>query len=64
MVALIFPLSALDAAQASTCGDPEFVTSDPNGMWSDGKYVVHNNMWNISGYDVNETLSACSHRNW
>ena len=64
LAGLIVPLSTTGTAQAATCNDPEFVTSDPNGMWSDGRYVVHNNMWNIAGYDVSETLSACSHRNW
>jgi Glycosyl hydrolase family 12 len=33
-------------------------------MWSDGGYVVHNNMWNVSGYNVSETLRACSHSSW
>ena len=54
----------IGAAQAAPCANPEFVTSDPNGMWSDGKYIVHNNMWNASGYDISETLRACSYRNW
>jgi hypothetical protein len=33
-------------------------------MWSDGDYVVHNNMWNVDGYNVSETLEACSHASW
>jgi hypothetical protein len=48
----------------NTCTNPRFVTSDPNGMWSDGGYIVHNNMWNIGGYNVSETLSACSYDSW
>jgi hypothetical protein len=52
------------AAQGVRCTDPQFVTSDANGMWSDGGYIVHNNMWNVSGYDVSERLSACSYKNW
>jgi len=33
-------------------------------MWNDRGYWVHNNMWNASSYDVSQTLSACSFRNW
>lgn len=48
----------------SSCTDPVFVTSDINGVWSDGGYSVHNNMWNSSGYSVSETLYACAYNNW
>jgi hypothetical protein len=64
LVGLLAPLGAVTPADAATCSDPKFTTSDPNGMWSNGAYVVHNNMWNASGYKVSETLKACSHRNW
>ena len=65
VVGLLAPVGgALAPAEASTCSDPKFVTSDPNGMWGEGAYVVHNNMWNASGYNVSERLSACSHKNW
>jgi hypothetical protein len=60
----LLPLGAGGAASAAPCTNPQFVTSDENGMWSDGKYVVHNNMWNTAGYAVTETLEACSYRNW
>lgn len=63
----VLTLSVADAeaaATARTCRHPAFVTTDPNGMWSKGRYIVHNNMWNIAGYDVSETLSACSPGNW
>ena len=63
-VGVLFPLGTADTASAAPCTNPKFVTSDENGMWFDGRYVVHNNMWNVSGYDVTETLAACSHRNW
>jgi hypothetical protein len=46
------------------CATPAFTTSDPNGGWSAGGYYVHNNMWNIAGYQVSETLRACAHDNW
>ena len=56
--------TATAAPVAARCSDPKFVTSDPNGMWSNRGYIVHNNMWNVSGYDVSENLSACSYKNW
>ena len=33
-------------------------------MYSDGDFIVHNNMWNISGYQVSETVEVCSYRSW
>src|SRR6185503_2616798 len=48
----------------ASCTNPAFVTSDPNGGWSTNGYYVHNNMWNVSGYNVRETLSACAFNNW
>jgi hypothetical protein len=61
---LLTTLGVASPATASTCTDPKFTTTDPNGMWSDGGYIVHNNMWNAAGYDVRERLAACSFRNW
>jgi hypothetical protein len=62
---LLVPGTASATTSASAaCSKPRFITSDTNGMWSNGGYIVHNNMWNVSGYDVSETLSACSYRNW
>ena len=52
------------AGGTSACTDPVFVTSDPNGGWSDGGYYVHNNMWNSSAGLGPETLYACSYHNW
>jgi len=49
---------------ALKCTNPVFVTSDPNGGWSDGGYYVHNNMWNSSAGLGPETLYACSYNNW
>ncbi len=48
----------------TNCTNPVFTTSDTNGGWSTNGYYVHNNMWNVSGYSVFETLYACSYRNW
>lgn len=53
-----------EAGTARACKNPDFVSSDPDGMWATGHYVVHNNMWNASGYEVAETLRACSAGNW
>jgi hypothetical protein len=65
MVGLLAPVSgAVAPANAAACSQPKYVTSDPNGMWGDGAYIVHNNMWNASGYRVSEKLRACSHQNW
>ena len=56
--------SADAAGTARACLHPSFVTSDPNGGQTFGRYYVHNNMWNIAGYNVRETLRACSAGNW
>jgi hypothetical protein len=49
---------------ASTCKNPLFVTSAPNGGYSDSGYYIHNNMWNSSAGLGPETLSACSYHDW
>lgn len=61
---MLVPGSAGASSRSHECRNPRFSTSDTNGMWSDRGYIVHNNMWNVSGYDVAETLAACSYRNW
>jgi hypothetical protein len=48
---------------ASACTNPVFVTSDPNGGYSNGGYYVHNNMWNTQEAGP-ETLYACAYNNW
>jgi Glycosyl hydrolase family 12 len=52
------------AAGSASCTHPSFVTSAPTGIWGNGGYYVYNNMWNVSGYNVSETLYACSYSNW
>jgi hypothetical protein len=64
LAALVSPILLVAPAHAAGCADPRFVTSDQDGMWSSRGYVVHNNMWNVDGYAVSETLRACSYRNW
>src|SRR5215469_4785996 len=49
---------------SATCKHPVFHTSDPNGGWQDGNYYVYQDMWNASGYSVQQSLYACSHSNW
>lgn len=49
---------------SSTCRNPQFVTSDPSGMWNLAPYFVFNNIWNASNYTVSQTLYACSYSNW
>jgi hypothetical protein len=48
----------------STCAHPSYVTSAQYGMWNQDPYFVYNDMWDISGYQVTQTLSACSYSNW
>ncbi len=33
-------------------------------MWNLSPYFVANDMWNVSGYNVSQTLSACSYSDW
>lgn len=56
---------AVAACFAADAVDPVFVTSNPNGGWSEGGYYVHNNMWNSTKYSpCTSTLFASSHDHW
>lgn len=55
--------SPAPAPAGKVCTNPVWTTSASEG-WSDGDYYVHNNMWNVGGYKVSETLAACSHSSW
>ena len=48
----------------TTCTHPSFVTSAQFGMWNLAPYFVDNDMWNSGGYQVTQTLYACSYSNW
>jgi hypothetical protein len=49
----------------SLVANPVFVTSDPNGGWSNGGYYVHNNLWNSAKYSpCVSTLYAWSYDHW
>jgi glycosyl hydrolase family 12 len=51
------------ASGSSTCARPRYTTSDPT-WWDLSPYFVANDMWNVTGYSVSETLYACSYSNW
>ena len=56
--------TAFSVCFATSAADPKFVTSDPNGGWSEGGYYVHNNMWNRASYPCASKLYATSHDSW
>lgn len=56
------PTSA--SSGSATCQNPQYTTSDPTAMWNLAPYFVANDMWNTSGYNVTQTLYACSYSNW
>jgi len=56
---------SVTACFAAPAANPIFVTSDPNGGWSEGGYYVHNNLWNSAKYSpCTSTLYASSHEHW
>ena len=65
LVAVTVGLGAASADASRTtraCVHPRFVTSDTNGGQTFGRYYVHNNMWNVAGYKVKETLRRAEAR--
>jgi glycosyl hydrolase family 12 len=58
------PAAPPPSAASGSCTHPLFVTSDPTNGWTNGAYYLSNDMWNISGYSVTQTLHACSDSNW
>lgn len=58
------PTTSTTPPASTTCTNPLFTTSRADDGWSNGGYYVHNNMWNASGYNVSQSLAACSYRNW
>lgn len=62
----------------SVCTDPEWTSSQdgathgwqvtpydpPNGVGFYGQIMVDNNMWNAGGYNVSQTVGACSYDSW
>ena len=58
------PARTRPATPTTTCAHPSFVTSAQFGMWNLAPYFVGNDMWNSGGYQVTQTLYACSYSNW
>ena len=52
------------AQTIAKCTNPTFISSKPFGGHTFSKYYVTNDMWNISGYTVKQTLYACNYNNW
>jgi hypothetical protein len=52
------------AVPMSVCSDSsaKFVSSDPEGQWTDGDYFIRNDAWNSDAGP--QTLHACSYRSW
>ena len=48
----------------TVCTSPVWRSSSNGAMYSDGDFIVHNNMWNTSGYQVSETVEVCSYHSW
>jgi hypothetical protein len=48
----------------TVCTSPVWRSSSNGAMYSDGGFIIHNNMWNASGYRVSQTVEACSYRSW
>ena len=56
------PAATLPAG--NVCTSPVWRSSSNGAMYSDGGFIVHNNMWNTSGYRVSETVEVCSYHSW
>jgi hypothetical protein len=51
-------------AASASCTNPSYTTSATEGTWDLSPYWVANDMWNASGYDVTQTVYACSYSDW
>jgi hypothetical protein len=58
------PSPAPPAPGGSTCTNPSFTTSAPFGSVNLSPYTVTNDMWNIGGGGISQTLSVCSASSW
>jgi hypothetical protein len=52
------------AGNTGSCSRPSFTTSANFGSENLGSYTVANNMWNVGGGGITQTLSACSASSW
>jgi hypothetical protein len=48
----------------SSCRSPQFVSSSPTAGWNDGAYNVSQDEWNARGFNVDQTMYACSYSSW
>jgi hypothetical protein len=58
------PPATAPAAGGGSCTSPPFTTSAPFGAENLGSYTVTNDMWNIGGGGIAQTLSVCSAASW
>jgi Glycosyl hydrolase family 12 len=58
------PSPTSPASGGGPCTDPSFTTSDDFGGENLGPYTVSNDMWNVGGGGISQTLSACSASSW
>jgi hypothetical protein len=58
------PAPTPPAAGSGACTDPSFTTTADFGSENLGPYTLSNNMWNVGGGGVSQTLSACSASSW
>lgn len=58
------PLRANAIDTPVECTHPVWTTSTPDDMRNFGEYIVHNNMWNADGYEVTQSVAACSAAKW
>lgn len=64
LVALPLATPSPPAYAQTACASPRFTTSDAEGTWTDGSYVVANDMWNASAYRMTQRLTACGYGHW
>lgn len=57
-------LAAMGLLVAAPAYAATWSSSKPDAMWSNGGYILHNNMWNAGGYNVSQTMYANSYKDW
>jgi hypothetical protein len=58
------PPPAPPTVVSGACTNPSFTTSADFGSENLGPYTVSNDMWNVGGGGISQTLSACSASSW
>lgn len=61
---ILILLTGLSLLVAGPAYAAAWSSSGRDAMWFHRGYVIHNNMWNASGYDVRQTIYANSHKDW